>query len=102
VYREAFRVLKSGGRLAISDVVAIRRIPNTVKRDFEKHSGCVSGAATAAELERMMRSAGFRDIHVIPKEESAVFIKDWFPGSGVERYVRSADVRAVKPRIQKR
>ncbi|MEI6218306.1 MAG: arsenite methyltransferase [bacterium] len=97
VYREAFRALKPGGRLAISDVVAIRRIPNTVKRDFEKHSGCVSGAATVAELERIMCSAGFRDIHVIPKEESVVFIKDWFPGSGVERYVRSADVRAVKP-----
>ena len=49
-----------------------------------------------AELKRILRSAGFRDIIVAPKEESAAFIKDWFPGSGVERYVRSAEVRAVK------
>lgn len=96
VYREAYRVLKPGGRLAISDVVAVKRIPVAVKRDFEKHSGCVSGAATVAELERIMRSAGFQDILVTPKEESAAFIKDWFPGSGVERYVRSAEVRATK------
>ena len=96
VYREAWRVLKPGGRLAISDVVAVRKIPSAVKRDFDKHSGCVSGAATVAELKRILRSAGFRDIIVAPKEESAAFIKDWFPGSGVERYVRSAEVRAVK------
>lgn len=97
VYREAWRVLKPGGRLAISDVVAIRPIPPAVKRDFDKHSGCVAGAATVAELKRIMRSAGFKDIRVTPKEESAAFIKDWFPGSGVEKYVRSAEVRGTKP-----
>lgn len=97
VYREAYRVLKPGGRLAISDVVAVKPIPKTLKSNFEKHSGCISGAATAAELKRMMQSAGFQNIQVIPKEESTAFIKDWFPGSGVERYVRSAEVRAIKP-----
>lgn len=98
VYREAYRVLKPGGRLAISDVVAVRRMPGTVTRDFEKRSGCVAGAAPVRELERILRAAGFRDVCVAPKEESVEFIKDWFPGSGVERYVRSAEVRAVKPR----
>lgn len=97
VYRDAFRVLKPGGRLAISDVVAVKPIPNAVRRDLEKHSGCVSGAATAAELKRMMKSAGFQKIQVITKEESVAFIRYWFPGSGVERYVRSAEVRAIKP-----
>ena len=96
VYREAFRVLKPGGRLAVSDVVAVKPIPSTVRRDLDKQSGCVSGAALVRDVERMLRSAGFHRIRVTVKEESVAFIKDWFPGSGVERYVRSAIIEAVK------
>ncbi|MEI6972234.1 MAG: arsenite methyltransferase [bacterium] len=97
VYSEAWRILKPGGRLAISDVVAVRRIPAAMKRDFEKHSGCVAGAATVEELKRILRNAGFRNISVTPSSESVLFIKSWFPGSGVEKYVRSANVQATKP-----
>ena len=96
VYREAFRVLKTGGRLAISDVVAIRPIPTKIQRDFEKHSGCVAGALKVKKLEGILRAAGFASGAVKVKEQSKEFIKDWFPGSGVERYVRSADVHGVK------
>jgi arsenite methyltransferase len=97
VYRDAYRALKPGGRLTISDLVAIRPIPRSVKNDFEKHSGCVAGASPLRELERILKAAGFRDICVTVKEQSKEFIKDWFPGSGVEKFVRSAEVRAVKP-----
>ena len=97
VYRDAFRVLKPGGRLAISDVVAIKPIPKVVKDDFEKHSGCVAGALQVRKLERILRAAGFRGACVNVKEQSKEFIRDWFPGSGVERYVRSADVQGVRP-----
>ena len=97
VYREAYRVLKPGGRLAISDVVAIKPIPKAVQNDFEKHSGCIAGALPVRKLERILQTAGFRGGGVKVKEESKGFIKDWFPGSGVERYVRSADVQGVKP-----
>lgn len=98
VYREAYRVLKPGGRLAISDVVAISSMPKSMKADIEKHSGCISGAATVPDLKRMLRAAGFRDIKVTPIPESAAFVKHWFPGSGVENYVRSAEVRGTKSR----
>jgi ubiquinone/menaquinone biosynthesis C-methylase UbiE len=97
VYREAFRVLKPGGRLAISDVVAIRPIPTAIQQDFEKHSGCVAGALQVKKLERILRATGFASGAVKVKEQSKEFIKDWFPGSGVERYVRSADVQGMKP-----
>lgn len=97
VYREAFRVLKPGGRLAISDVVAIQPIPNSVKNDFEKHSGCVAGALPVRRLESILRAVGFRNLHVTVKAASREFIRDWFPGCGVERYVRAADVQGVKP-----
>lgn len=98
VYREAARVLKPGGRVAISDVVAVKPMPKAVRRDLDKHSGCISGAASVCELNAMLRNAGFRDARVIVQEESAAFIKDWFPGSGVERYVRSAEIQATKPK----
>jgi SAM-dependent methyltransferase len=97
VYREAYRVLKPGGRLAISDVVAVKPIPAAVKRDFEKHSGCVAGALPARTLACLLEEVGFEAACVKVKEASKQFIKDWFPGSGVERYVRSADVQGVKP-----
>ncbi len=97
VYREAFRVLKPGGRLAISDVVAIRPIPTAIHQDFEKHSGCVAGALQVKKLERILRATGFASGAVKVKEQSKEFIKDWFPGSGVEMYVRSADVQGMKP-----
>ncbi len=97
VYRDAYRALKPGGRLAISDVVAIRAIPKAVQNDLDKHSGCVAGALRVSQLERILKDAGFRDGYVDVKEASREFIKDWFPGSGIERYVRSADVRGTKP-----
>ena len=97
VYREAFRVLKPGGRLAISDVVAIKPVPKAVRDDFNKHSGCVAGALQMRKLEGILRSTGFRQCRVMVKEQSREFIKEWFPGSGIERYVRSADVQGVKP-----
>jgi arsenite methyltransferase len=98
VYREAYRVLKPGGRLAVSDLVAVKPIPAFVKRDADKHSGCVAGASEVSVLRRILRTAGFRGISVTVNEQSKEFIKNWFPGSGVERYVRSAAVRAAKPR----
>ena len=97
VYREAFRVLKPGGRLAISDVVAVKPVPKAVRDDFGKHSGCVAGALPVRKLEEILWAVGFFDSRVTVKDASKEFIKDWFPGSGIERYVRSADVQGVKP-----
>ena len=96
VYAEAARVLKPGGRLAISDVVAIAPIPAAVKKNLQAHSGCIAGSATVPETERMLRNAGFSQIRIDVKDQSKAFIKDWFPGSGAEKHVRSATIEAVK------
>lgn len=97
VFNEAFRVLKSGGRLAISDVVATAEMPDSVKKDMAMYTGCVSGASSIPELESTLRQAGFENIRIRPKDESKTFIRDWAPGSKIEDYVVSATIEAVKP-----
>jgi len=97
VFYDAFRVLKSGGRLAISDVVATAKIPDAVRKDMAMYTGCVSGASFIPELESMLQQAGFENIRIRPKEESKAFIRDWAPGSKIEDYVVSATIEAVKP-----
>ena len=97
VFRDAFRVLKPGGRLAISDVVASCELPESMRNDLELHSACVSGASRIEEMERHMDEAGFEQVSVTPKDESREFIKEWAPGRGVEDYVVSAHIEAVKP-----
>lgn len=96
VYSEAYRVLKTGGRLAISDVVSIKTIPEAIRNDAEKISGCVAGALPVVQLNRILEKIGFKEIAVNVKEESKEFIKDWFPGTGMENYVRSAEICGIK------
>ncbi len=98
VFREAFRVLKPGGRLAISDVVATAELPQEVREDLALVAGCIGNAALLSELERAMADAGFTDIRIQPKDASREFIKDWAPGRGVEDYVQSATIEAVRPK----
>lgn len=96
VYRDAFRVLRPGGRLAISDVVSLGQLPDGVKGSLDAYCGCVAGAIPAKEVEALLHEIGFEEIAVEVKQESREFIKDWFPGSGLEEHVRSAEIKARK------
>jgi len=97
VLREAFRVLRPGGRLAISDIVAMATLPEEMRNDLALYAGCIAGAATKAELEAMLRKAGFDQILIQPKDESRRMIRDWAPGRKIEDYIASASIEAVKP-----
>ena len=97
VFREAFRVLKPGGRLAISDVVATAPLPESVRNDLALYSSCVGGALTVAELESMLRDSGFHDIRILPRSEGRELISEWAPGRNVQEYIASAFIEAVKP-----
>lgn len=97
VLREAFRVLKSGGRVAVSDVVMLTALPPELATRTELFAGCVGGAASADDLRRWLGEAGFTDILVEPKPESRDLIREWAPGLGVEDYVASAIIQARKP-----
>ncbi|MCF8054022.1 MAG: arsenite methyltransferase [Deltaproteobacteria bacterium] len=96
VFREAYRVLRQNGRLAVSDVVAIAPLPDEVRQSMDAHCGCVAGAALVQEIEQMLHDAGFSEVSIGIKEESEQFIRDWFPKNGRENYVRSAVITAVK------
>lgn len=97
VFRDAFRVLKAGGRLAISDVVSIGAMPEALSSQVLALTGCVSGAASTESLRELLRLAGFEGIRIEVREESKAFIREWMPGSGAENYIASATVEAVKP-----
>ncbi|HYD31673.1 MAG TPA: arsenite methyltransferase [Azospirillaceae bacterium] len=97
VLREAFRVLKSGGRIAVSDVVMLQPLTPELKALKELVCGCVAGAASVEELKTWLAEAGFTDIHIEPKPESRDLIREWAPGLGVEDYVASAAIQARKP-----
>ncbi len=97
VFREAFRVLKTGGRLAISDVVASAKIPDPLRKDWELYTGCVAGASTVMELQRWLEEAGFVQIRIEPKEGSRKIIQSWFPDRNLEDFFGSATIQAVKP-----
>lgn len=97
VFSEAFRVLKPGGRLAISDVVASTELPEAIKNDLALYSGCMAGASLIGELQTILENCGYEQIKIAPKDDSKEFIKDWAPRKGVEDYVLSATIEAVKP-----
>jgi arsenite methyltransferase len=100
VFKEAFRVLKEGGRLAISDMVAYKPLPKEIIENGELYCNCISGAITINDLKMILTKAGFVNIQIEPQQESRMFIKDWVPGSDAENYVVSAKIKAVKPKAK--
>lgn len=97
VFREAYRVLKPGGRLAISDVVAVQPLPASMSGDDQLHCACIGGAALVTDLRQILETAGFENIAITPLDSSRDLIKQWAPGKNAQDYVVSAFVEAVKP-----
>ncbi|HFE36947.1 MAG TPA: arsenite methyltransferase [Gammaproteobacteria bacterium] len=97
VFKDAFRILKPGGRLAISDVVATVELPEAMKNDPQLIAGCMGNASLIEDLESMLQDAGFENVSIQPKDESKAFIRDWAPNHNVTDYVVSASIEGVKP-----
>jgi SAM-dependent methyltransferase len=96
VLAEAFRVLKPGGRFAVSDVVVRGEVPAEVKRSMELWIGCVAGALEESEFIRLLTEAGFEDSSIEPtRVYSAADAREFLSGAGL-------DADAVAPQIEGR
>lgn len=97
VFAEAFRVLKSGGRLAISDVVATQPLPADVREQLPLIGACIGGASLVDELKAMLAAAGFTRVDIELKGASKKFIAQWGQDPRVADYLVSAIITAWKP-----
>jgi len=97
VFAEAFRVLKAGGRLAISDVVATQPLPVDLREQLPLIGACIGGASLVDELKAMLAAAGFTRVDIELKGASKKFIAQWGEDPRVADYLVSAIITAWKP-----
>lgn len=91
VFAEAYRVLRPGGRLAISDIVLEGELPPAVRKDLGAWAGCVAGALTEDDYLNKVKAAGFREVEVVSRKTTHD-APEWEEGT-----IESIEVRALKP-----
>ena len=98
VYREAYRILKPGGRLSISDVLATATLPDEIQKNLALVAACVGGAETFDDTEKILREAGFQNIKITANDNSRELIREWDPDKSENAvdYVVSVYIEAVK------
>jgi ubiquinone/menaquinone biosynthesis C-methylase UbiE len=112
VFKEAFRVLRTGGRLMVSDLVLAKELPDAIKESIEAYVGCLAGAVKKEDYLAFLKNAGFENIKIVseanyPIEAMAndataqAVMKDSSAKdidlADIEKSVVSVKIHAVKP-----
>ena len=99
VYREAYRILKPGGRLSISDILATTELPAPIRNNLALVAACIGGAATIDDTKKMLTEAGFKNIKITAHDKSRDLAGVWDPDKSENAldYVVSAYIQAIKP-----
>ena len=107
VLAEAFRVLRPGGRFAVSDVVVREGLPDAVKESMALWTGCVAGALEEREFIALLTEAGFENPSIEPtrvytRDDAAALLRGHRPGRVARRRGRGQDHERVRPRDEAR
>lgn len=96
VYDEIYRVLKPGGRIAISDIVLMRELTEDMKADESLYCGWVTGASSVEELEVYLKNSGFKEINITTKAVPKEYEEKWGHNLKVGEYIMSSYIKAFK------
>ncbi len=97
VFNEAYRVLKPGGRIVISDIVAENKLPEWLQKSLEAYAACIGGALEEKEYIERIKHAGFTNVEVASKRKVKILKKEETSLSEIQHSVYHIDVMAVKP-----
>jgi arsenite methyltransferase len=97
VFEEAFRVLKPGGRLMVSDIVLLGKLPESIKKNVQAYIGCLSGAEMKNKYLKLIREAGFQEIKLI--EENHFLIENMTNDPTAQTFMKTSEIPAEKAKI---
>lgn len=97
VFKETFRVLKPNGRMMISDIILLKKLPNSVKKSVEAYIGCIAGAIMKDEYINSIKSAGFSDVKIIDEMSIPIdMINEKVKAKDILKSIASIKVYGVK------
>lgn len=96
VYREIYRILKTNGRISISDIILKKDLPEEIKQDPNIYGTWVGGAISLEKIKEILQSIGFRNIEIQLNEVTDEYARKWGHGLEIKEYITSGDILSYK------